>query len=162
MWLRGLCAVVVTWLCLGCEGNVQLTTMSDSAINQILAQVDTEDPEFVQKGVSFDSIITIAGHRYLKGKKARVKCKLFFYRDYVRGYYNLTEQDDKNLQIFGKKTEDYLIFRSATKINMEEADGYIIFDKGYNGIWSNGNVNFEKGTIELVKNDTDYNTLQQW
>ena len=162
MWLRGLSAMMLISLCLGCEGNQQLAQLNDNAINEILAHVDTEDPEFVKKGVTFDSIITIAGHRLLDGDREKVKCKLFYYGDYVRGYYNLSELDDKNLQIFGKQIPGYLIFKAATKINMKEADGYIIFDKGYNGVWSNGNVNFKKGSIELVKNNTDYNSLKEW
>jgi len=48
---------------------------------------------------------------------------------------------------------------------MEEVGGYIIFNRGlnsYDGIWSNGDVNFNKGKIILSKQELDYNTLTVW
>ena len=49
---------------------------------------------------------------------------------------------------------------------MEEAGGYMIYWQGendsYEGIWSNGEVNFKQGKIILDRQVIDYNTLTIW
>ena len=88
--------------------------------------------------------------------------KLFYFGPLARGYYNLADQDDKNLQVFGRQIDDHWAFKCVTKINMEEAGGYMILDQDHNGIWSSGHINFDTEKISLEKKDTDYQDLSQW
>lgn len=139
-----------------------LRSLSTDQINAILRQINENDEAFTQKEVSFDSIITLAGTRHLESKAERIKLKLFYFGDRSRGYYNLSDRDVSNLQIFGQKIEGLWVFKCVTKINMEEAGGYLIIQDQSKGIWSNGHVNFRKGLLELEKKYTDYNELEAW
>lgn len=133
-------------------------------INSILSHIQENSPVYTEKGIAFDSIVTLAGVRSLDNDE-RLKMKLFFFGDHCRGYFNLADTDTKNLQFFGKKVEDAWALKCVTKLNMEEAGGYILLWKDsqdYSGIWSNGHVNFEKGEITLAKQAIDYNTLTVW
>jgi hypothetical protein len=135
-------------------------------INNILGQVQENDPVFTEKGIAFDSIVTLAGIRQLEGKNERIKMKLFYFGSYSRGYFNLPDLDIKNLQFFGKKIDNSWALKCVTKLNMEEAGGYMIYWQGendsYEGIWSNGEVNFKQGKIILDRQVIDYNTLTIW
>lgn len=155
-------ALISLWLvCFGCE-NRKTSSLNDQQVNEILSSVDENDPGFVQKGISFDSILTLAGTRSLGDFNEPVKAKLYFYGDLTRGYYNLKDRDEKNLQVFGKKVGDYWAIKCVTKLNMEEAGGYIILKSWNNGFWSNGHYNFDQGTITMIKQNIDYNDLQSW
>ena len=136
--------------------------MTNEQVNKLLAQIDETSTVFTQKEVVFDSVITIAGQRIVGDKSERLKMKLFYFGSHCRGYYNLSELDDKNLQFFGQKIDGYWTLKCVTKLNMTEVDGYIILGENYNGLWSNGNVNFEQGTITLVKQNIDYTELKNW
>jgi len=150
------------WLCYGCDSEKGLEEWGKVEINTLLSKVDVSDPVFVEKDIKFDSIVTIAGTRKLGTTSERIKCKLFFFGQNMRGYFNLADQDDKNLQVFGKRIDQHIALKSATKINMEESDGYLILDDNYNGIWSNGNINFQTGSISMKKQNTDYTSLDTW
>ncbi len=143
-------------------GEPSISSLDNYDINDLLVQVNEEDEIFVQKNVVFDSILTLAGRRTLEGKTELVKIKLFYYGDRVRGYFNLSDKDDKNLQVFGKRIGTYWVFKCVTKINMEEAGGYLIMENNRRGIWSNGHVNFKIGDIALTKQITDYSSLTNW
>ncbi len=151
---------------LGCaESESKYERISAHEINAILGEFGDTDAVFTSKGVSFDSIVTYAGKRMLNGTIEKTKLKLFFYGEYCRGYFNLPEKDTKNLQVFGKKISGDWILKCVTKLNMEEAGGYIFLVKeenAYNGIWSNGHVNFKKGNLRLQKQKLDYNILTDW
>lgn len=136
-------------------------TYSTEQINEIMGHVDGDDPAFTVKDVQFDSVLTLAGTRTYRYDNQRVKAKFFYYGDLARGYYNLTDRDSKNLQVFGKKVDDLWAFTCVTKVNMEEVGGYMILD-GFNGIWSSGHINFEKQNINFKKLNQDYDTLQAW
>jgi len=154
--------VISLWLCyLGCADS-SIHSLNNDQINKILSEVNEEDPKFVEKGVSFDSILTLAGQRTLNEESEKVKARLYFFGELTRGYYNLSERDDKNLQVFGKKVGDVWAIKCVTKINMEEAGGYIILDGKNNGIWSNGHYNFLKGQVSLQKQNKDYDDLSSW
>lgn len=154
--------VISLWLCsLGCEDS-SIHSLNNDQINKILSEVNEDDPKFVEKGVSFDSILTLAGHRSLNEKSEKVKARFYFFGERTRGYYNLPERDDKNLQVFGKKVGDKWAIKCVTKLNMEEAGGYIILNDNNKGIWSNGHYNFEKGLVSLKKQDKDYDDLKTW
>jgi len=45
---------------------------------------------------------------------------------------------------------------------MTEADGYLILTDNYNGLWSNGKVNFQQGSLIMQKNRKDYTDLKVW
>lgn len=162
MKLQTVVILLSLWLCYGCDSNRDLKDLDNDQINEILGAFDSEDPVFVNKDVKFDSILTLAGQRIVENKTERIKCKLFYFGPHVRGYFNLADQDDKNLQVFGKMTDGQLALKSVTKINMVESDGYIILDPNYEGIWSNGNVNFTIGSISLKRQKTDYTELTKW
>lgn len=151
---------------IGCSGpSKQNENLNNDQINSILGQLQENDPVYTQKGISFDSIVTLAGIRSVNDKQERIKMKLFYFGDNCRGYFNLADLDSKNLQFFGKKVDNRWALKCVTKLNMSEVGGYIIFDKdskGLDGIWSNGDVNFQKGDIILTKQELDYNTLTVW
>ena len=154
--------LISLWLiCFGCESR-KMNSLNDQKVNEILSSVDENDPGFVAKGISFDSILTLAGTRSLNDFSEPVKAKLYFYGDLVRGYYNLSNRDERNLQVFGKKVDEYWAIKCVTKLNMEEAGGYIILKSWRNGFWSNGHYNFEQGKISMSKQKIDYNDLQSW
>ena len=118
MKLHVLVILIGLWLiCCGCD-NRSLESLSVDEINVILSNVNEDDPGFVQKNVSFDSITTTAGTRSLEGKNERIKMRLYFYQDRTRGYYNLADRDDKNLQVFGRKVDDNWAIKCVTKLNM--------------------------------------------
>jgi len=150
----------------GCgESARQNEKLNTSQINSILGHIQENDPAFTEKGITFDSITTLAGIRSLEEKQERIKMKIFYFGENCRGYFNLPNQDAKNLQFFGKKVDNRWALKCVTKLNMEEVGGYIIFNRGlnsYDGIWSNGDVNFNKGKIILSKQELDYNTLTVW
>ena len=162
MKLQTLVLLACLWLfCFGCA-NRSSNSLKDLDVNIVLSSVDEEDPRFVEKGIAFDSIITVAGWRSLESLKEPVKAKFYFYGDYVRGYYNLSNRDEKNLQVFGNKVDQYWAIKCVTKLNMEEAGGFLIFSDWKNGIWSNGHYNFEIGDISMVKKDIDYQDIVSW
>ncbi|MFT4566499.1 MAG: hypothetical protein ACI9FN_001460 [Saprospiraceae bacterium] len=154
--------LLTMWFSCGCESEKRIEDWSKEEINALLSNFDVADPAFVEKDIQFDSILTIAGIRKIGTESQRIKCKLFFFGTHMRGYFNLADQDDKNLQVFGKRIDKYIAFKSATKINMEESDGFLILDENYKGIWSNGNINFKNGTISMTKQKTDYTSLESW
>ena len=151
---------------LGCsQSKLEKDQMSTETVNSILGQVSENDSAFTEKGIAFDSIITLAGVRLLENKSERIKVKLFFFGDNCRGYFNLIDKDSKNLQFFGSKIDNKWALKCVTKLNMEEVGGYIIFwpsDKDIKGVWSNGDVNFKQGKIILTKQELDYNILTVW
>ncbi len=154
--------VMALWLlCPGCEDR-DLLNLSDTEVNEILVRVDENDAEFVRKGVVFDSVLTVAGSRTLEEKSERVKARLYFFGDRVRGYYNLADSDQKNLQVFGKKVGNEWAIKCVTKLNMEEAGGYILWSNDGTGIWATGHNNFKKGLITLQKQNIDYDDLVSW
>ena len=162
MKLQWQISLMLLWLfCYGCD-NSSLESLDKVEINKILANVDENDPEFVKKEVPFDSIITSAGSRSLNANSERIKAKLYYYGDRTRGYYNLSDRDEKNLQVFGRKVGDLWALKCVTKLNMEEVGGYIIINPDGSGIWSNGHYNFETGTISLNKQNRDYTELESW
>jgi len=139
--------------------------MGPEQINSILRNFSETDEIFISDNISFDSIVTYAGLRILEDKNEKIKLKLFFYGEYCRGYYNLPEKDIKNLQVFGMNINNDWILKCVTKLNMEEAGGYLFFsmkDNEYEGIWSNGGVNFKKGFLHLFRQDKDYNIIADW
>ena len=146
---------------IACTDNA-ISSLSNEEVNNLLSQIDENDPSFVEKNVQFDSIVTLAGERILEEKVERIKMKIYYYGDLSRGYFNLRDMDDKNLQVFGKKTGPYWIYKCVTKINMTEAGGYMIFGDSGEGVWSNGDVNFKQGKIEVKKQTIDYNSLVSW
>ena len=145
----------------GC-GNSELKDLSNAEINEIMVHVNEDDPSFVEKGIAFDSIITLAGFRELDDKKERIKAKLYFFGERTRGYFNLADLDNKNLQVFGKKVEGDWAIKCVTKLNMEEVGGYILWSPGEDAIWSNGHYNFQKGNLSWTKQNTDYDVLETW
>lgn len=153
---------LVLWLLYSCQVSKTLDQWDSSEINLLMANINIEEPIFTQKDIHFDSIVTLAGTRIVGKKLESIKLKLFYFGGYIRGYYNLSDQDNKNLQIFGKKLGPHLAFKVATKINMKESDGYIVLNNSHMGIWSNGSVNFAKGTIALTKNNKEYTLLDRW
>lgn len=162
MKLRPLLLFMGLWLiCYGCD-NRSLEKLKPEEINSILANVSEDDPAFVQKGISFDSIVTLAGTRTIGNKTERIKFRLYHFQHLTRGYFNLTDRDDKNLQVFGKLIDGNWVIKCVTKLNMEEVGGYIILQPDRNGIWSNGHINFKTETIALKKQTTDYDDLTSW
>ncbi len=159
--LRCAIALIMIVLLTSCGGDT-LSSLSKDDINNILAKVNEEDLAFKEGDVKFDSILTYAGTRTYLGEEQRIKMKLFYFGSLTRGYYNLADQDDKNLQVFGRRIDDNWAFKCVTKINMEEAGGYMILDDDLNGIWSSGHINFDTEKISLEKKDTDYQDLSQW
>lgn len=154
---------VVLLLISSCKGESNEPREYDvTRINNVLSYVVEDDPKFVEKGISFDSTVTMAGTRQYRNKTQRVKMKLFYFGDYTRGYYNLADQDNSNLQVFGRKVGDQWALKCVTKINMEEAGGYLILPPGGEGIWSSGHLNFEKQDISLTKQNVDYTVLDKW
>jgi len=150
------------WLiCYGCD-NRSIEGLSVDKINEILSNVNEEDPEFVIKDVVFDSVATLAGTRTLNGQSERIKARLYYYGDRTRGYFNLADRDDKNLQVFGRKVEDQWAIKCVTKLNMEEVGGYIILGSTGRGIWANGHYNFQKEEVTLTKQKIDYDALKSW
>ncbi|MEE9374370.1 MAG: hypothetical protein V3V00_15045, partial [Saprospiraceae bacterium] len=152
---------------LGCsESKNQQKGLSNEEVNLILDEIREDDSAFTQKGIEFDSIVTLAGNRVLNSEKVRVKLKLFYFGNHCRGYFNLPDLDTKNLQFFGKKINNMWALKCVTKLNMEEAGGYILFNytkkNDITGFWSNGHVNFKQGKIVLAKQELDYNTLTVW
>jgi len=143
MKLQILMLSVVLWLCSSGCGESSMTSITPEEINGLLSQVNEDDPEFVAKGIQFDSIVTKAGIRSIAETNERVKIKFFYFEDRVRGYFNLADSDDKNLQFFGRKVDDLWVLKCVTKINMEEVGGYLIFKKDGSGIWSKGDLNFK-------------------
>ena len=149
---------MVTFFFLSCRDS-SLINFDSTKINALLSQLDEENPVFVRKDVAFDSIITVIGTRKIDGSVDKIKAKLFYYDSFCRGYFNLMELDDKNLQVFGQKVEDYWAFKCVTKLNMEEAGGYIVMNEDRKGIWSNGHQNFQKGQISWHKSAKDYSQI---
>ena len=127
-----------------------------------MSNVDENDPTFTLKDVKFDSIITVAGQRTYLEDQQNIKMKIFYYGDTARGYYNISDLDEKNLQIFGKRVDDLWAFQCVTKLNMEEAGGYLIMDGNYQGIWSSGHINYKKQELTLLKRKKDYQELSNW
>ncbi|MEL6123139.1 MAG: hypothetical protein AAFQ02_00395 [Bacteroidota bacterium] len=156
------CILMCILICLGCETKEKLKDWTPEQLNLVLSQVDTADPSFTQKEVAFDSIITLAGVRILGQEQERIKFKLFHFGPYVRGYYNLADRDDKNLQVFGKRIDSQWVMKCVTKLSMTEADGYLLLLPSGKSIWSNGSVGFEQGYLQLQKQATDYNDLVSW
>lgn len=148
--------------CVGCDSNTKLKSMTNEQMNKILAQIDETSSVFVQKDVAFDSIVTAAGSRFVNDREERMKIKLFYFGNHTRGYYNLSDKDDKNLQVFGQKVDGRWTLKCVTKLSGEEADGYLFFNDGYQGLWSNGSVNFVQGTFNMVKQNKDYADLKSW
>lgn len=142
----------------GCTPDT-LLTLDNEGISRILSLMDENDPAFREKEVAFDSIVSYTGIRTYQGNEQNIKVKLFYFGDRMRGYFNLRDQDDKNLQVFGKMVGGYKAFKCMTTVNMEEAGGYMILDEQNEGIWSNGHINFEKEQIHLKKSVRDYNDL---
>lgn len=162
MKLQTLMFLTSLWLiCYGCD-NSTLESLSVHEINNILSYVNENDPEFVKKDVPFDSIVTSAGIRSIDGISENIKARLYYYGDRTRGYYNLSDRDEKNLQVFGRKVGDRWAIKCVTKLNMEEVGGYIIVGPDNRGIWSNGHYNFKMGTISLKKQNIDYDDLESW
>lgn len=147
---------------LSCESDTSLANMDTSRINTILTSVDETNASYTQKDVEFDSIVTYAGIRHYENQDQKVKMKLFYFGEFARGYFNIADLDDKNLQVFGRQVEGYWALKCVTKINMEEAGGYILLNDINQGIWSSGHINFQKEKIELEKQNTDYNNLTNW
>jgi len=162
MKLQVLMCTVGLWLCCSGCGDSNLTSITPEEINGILSHVDEESPRFVEKSIKFDSILTLAGVRQSNDTSERVKIKLFYYNDLVRGYYNLIDKDDKNLQVFGKKVKNRWVLKCVTKLNMTEVGGYMILESGGASIWSNGDLNFKPQEITLLKADRDYDVLKTW
>ena len=162
MKLHTLICLVSLWLGFSGCGESNLTSITPDKINSLLSQVNEDDPRFVEKGISFDSIITKAGNREISTSSERVKIKLFYYDDKVRGYFNLTDRDDKNLQFFGQRIEDLWVLKCVTKLNMQEVGGYIFLDEDGSGVWSNGDLNFKPQVITLLKSNKDYDVLTSW
>lgn len=158
--LRLFCFIIFSLMLHSC-GDKSTSSFSNEDINSILAQVDEDDLSFTQKEVQFDSIVTLAGTRTINGSPQKIKIKLFYFGEFARGYFNVKEIDDKNLQMFGKSIDNLWAFKCVTKLNMEEAGGYIIIDNNQ-GIWSNGHINFKKEQISLEKQDIDYTNLINW
>jgi len=96
MKLRILIYSVVLWLCSSGCGERNLTSITPEEINTLLAKVNEEEPKFVEKGISFDSIVTKAGIRSFNDTPQKVKMKLYYFQNRVRGYFNVIDQDDKN------------------------------------------------------------------
>ncbi len=161
MKLQILMLSVVVWLCCSGCGDSDLTSITPEEINALLVQVDEDSPQFVEKNITFDSIITKAGTRQIGSGSERVKIKLFYYGSLVRGYFNLIEKDDKNLQFFGQKIGDRWVMECVTKLNMEEVGGYMILEKS-SGIWSKGDINFQPESITLRHSNIDYDVLKSW
>lgn len=153
--------IACSFLFFSCQEGA-LGDMSPTEINELLSQLNENDPIFTQKEVKFDSIVTLAGIRGFSNVKQKVKLKLFYFGDHARGYFNVSDVDDSNLQIFGKKINNNWAFKCVTKINMEEVGGYIILKKDNSGIWSNGHINFTVEDIKLTKQPQDYNSLETW
>ena len=151
----------LTLLTAGC-GSKSLKNLSNKEINKILSFVNENDPAFVEKGISFDSVATYAGIRTLNNNSERIKARLYFFGNLTRGYFNLADFDEKNLQVFGKKVNNTWALKCVTKLNMEEAGGYIILDHLNDGIWSNGHHSFKMGTLSWSKQNIDYDILQSW
>lgn len=154
-------AIIAISMMTACN-NSSVSSFDNTEINTLLSQIDENDAAFVEKEIIFDSIATMAGLRSLNSMEEPIKIKLFYFGDRVRGYYNLASRDDKNLQIFGRQLDGRWVIKCVTKLNMEEAGGYIILEKTGDGIWSTGHVNFKKGRITLEKQYTDYNSLENW
>ena len=161
MELRILMWSVVLWLCCSGCGDSDLTSITPEEINALLAQVDENSPQFVEKNITFDSIVTRAGTRLNGAASERVKIKMFYYNDLVRGYFNLIDKDDKNLQFFGQLIGDQWVVKCVTKLNMEEVGGYIILE-GTEGVWSKGDINFQPELMTLLKKEIDYDVLKSW
>ncbi len=157
----GLIIVGLILLLSACQ-NESVQTLNTDQINQFMTQVHANDPAFTHKNVKFDSIVTLAGTRQYRQKSQKIKAKIFYFGDLARGYYNLADRDDKNLQIFGKKVDGLWIHTCVTKINMEEVGGYLILDQNRSGIWSSEHINFEKQEISLKKFGQDYTELTSW
>lgn len=158
--------ILLSLIVLGCsDTKQQQRNLNAEKVNSILGQIQENDPVYTEKGIDFDSIVTLAGSRVLDGALEKVKVKMFFFGEHCRGYYNLSEKDNKNLQFFGKRNADMWSLKCVTKLNMEEVGGYIMFwPEGENleGVWSTGHVNFKQGKISLKKQDLDYNILTSW
>ncbi len=162
MKLHVLILFISLWLvCYGCDSRT-LENMTPEQINQILSHINEDDPAFVQKDIVFDSIVTSAGTRHINGKTERVKTRLYYFGDRTRGYFNLADRDEKNLQVFGQKIDNNWVIKCVTKLNMEEVGGYIIIEPGGQGIWSNGHINFKTEPISLSKQNIDYDDLKTW
>jgi hypothetical protein len=151
--------VVCVWLISVACDNESLSSFDNNDINSILSQVNENDESFKVKDVQFDSIVSYEGIRTYRGADQRIKLKLFYFGDLMRGYFNIRDLDDKNLQVFGRNLGQYRAMKCMTTVNMEEAGGYIILEGNNQGIWSTGHINFEKETITLKKTVSDYNDL---
>ena len=162
MKLHTLILFISLWLvCYGCDSRT-LETMTPEQINEILSHINEDDPAFVQKEVVFDSIVTSAGTRNINDRTERVKSRLYYFGDRTRGYFNLADRDEKNLQVFGKKINNRWVIKCVTKLNMEEVGCYMIMNPNGQGIWSNGHINFKTEQISLKKQNIDYDDLKTW
>jgi len=160
--LQTLITLASLWLiCLGCVDRSTEALTTDQ-INEILAEVNEDDLAFVEKGVTFDSVVTTAGFRELNGDQERVKMRLYYFGDLTRGYFNLADRDEKNLQVFGRKVNDRWALKCVTKLNMEEVGGYIILSPESQDIWANGHYNFKMEKFNLLKQNIDYDDLKTW
>ena len=162
MKLQTVGLIASLWLsCIGCEQR-ELSQLDNNKVNAILANVNEDDPQFVQKDVSFDSIVTTAGYRDINGESERIKMRLYYYGALTRGYFNLADRDDKNLQVFGKNVDGIWAIKCVTKLNMEEVGGYMLWKSYGDGIWANGHHNFKKQALSLKKQELDYDVLKTW
>lgn len=162
MTLLRLSLLLILLTLMSCENNSSLVDMDTAQINKILSTVNETAETYTQKDVKFDSIVTYAGTRSYERQDQKVKMKLFYFGEFARGYFNIKDLDDKNLQVFGRKVDNYWALKCVTKINMEEAGGYIVLDNNKEGIWSSGHINFSKEQIQFKQQDTDYNNLLDW
>lgn len=162
MTILRLSLLLILLTLMSCENNSTLVDMDTAQINKILSSVNETAENYTQKDVKFDSIVTYAGTRSYENQDQKVKMKLFYFGEFARGYFNIKDLDDKNLQVFGRKVDNYWALKCVTKINMEEAGGYIVLDNNKVGIWSSGHINFSKEQIQFKQQDTDYNNLLDW
>jgi hypothetical protein len=139
-----------------------LSSLSNDEINALLAQVDENDAVFIEKGVTFDSVVTYVGTRELESTKERMKMKLFYFNGVMRGYYNLPDTDQKNLQIFGKEIEGNQVLKCVSNLISDEQGSYLIVDKNKAGIWASPHQNYKLGTFQLRKSAIDYATVREW
>jgi len=65
--------------CFGCDSNTKLKSLNNDQVNARLAQIDENSEVFIQKDISFDSIVTTAGLRVVSDTSEKIKMKLFFF-----------------------------------------------------------------------------------
>lgn len=147
---------------ISCQAKGPLEEMGTNRINELLNYVKESDSVYKDKEISFDSVLTYVGRRTFEGAQQNIKLKLFYYGNHARGYYNIPEVDQKNLQVFGISQDGYWIFKCVSQLDSEEIGSYLILNHSLEGIWSGGHINYVKETIKLNKTVGDYHELQQW